>query len=231
MIKIGIVEVETLTKEGLTIICLNCHAPQIKDASPELVTQIAGLVMTALEEKGEAEREAAKKELSKLNINCLVCHNLKSTGFDVQPKEGVIYGPRDVEDSPHEELGLDTIKSDYMKTSNFCAQCHHCPPSIPWKDCPTLYTTYIEDFIHKGRKETCQDCHMKGEDPESHESHELRSHKFPGPNNLDFLKTAVSLTVNARITKYMDIYELKRIPAVVAKIDLTNNAGHTIPHG
>ncbi len=220
-IRLAIDEEKTLKREDLTI-CLNCHVPQIKDAAPELVVHIGDLVLTAVEDKDEAKREAAKKELSKLNLNCLVCHNLKATGFNTQPKEKVIYGPRDIKDSPHEDIGFQTQKSDLIETSEFCAQCHHCPPDIPWKDCPTLYTSYIEDFIHKGRKETCQDCHMKGKE---------KIHKFFGPNDLDFLKSAINFTVNARLTKYIDIYENKKIPAIVLKINLTNNAGHSIPSG
>jgi hypothetical protein len=109
-----------------------------------------------------------------------------------------------------------------MKTSDFCAQCHHCPPSVPWESCPTLYTTYIEDFVNKGRDETCQACHMEGK---------KRNHNFLGPDNPEFLKSAVTLNVIARPTKYIDTYEGTMIPALSMKVQLTNNAGHTIPHG
>ncbi len=210
-----------LERKDLTI-CLNCHVPQIKDATPELVLHIGDLILTAVEDKDEAKKEAAKKELSKLNLNCLGCHNLKATGFNVQPKEKVLYGPAGIKDSPHKDIGFQTEKSDVMETPEFCAQCHHCPPDVPWNECPTLYTTYIEDFINKGRKDTCQMCHMPGKD---------HSHKFLGPNNLDFLKSSIKLNVNARPTRYVDIYENKKIPTIVVSINLVNNAGHVIPHG
>jgi len=210
-----------LQRKDLTV-CLNCHIPQIKDATPELVLNIADLILTAVENKDAKEREAAQKELSKLNLNCLVCHNLKGTGFRTPARERVIYGPRDVGISPHSEIGYDTIKSEVFTTSEFCAQCHHCPPDVPWKECPTLYTSYIDDFIKKGRTETCQDCHMEGE---------RLSHKFLGPNNHDFLKSSVSLAVNARPTRYIDVYEDEKMPAVVLQIVVKNHAGHEIPHG
>jgi hypothetical protein len=180
------------------------------------------MVITSMEDRNADKRKAAKKELSKLNINCLGCHNLKATGFNTQPEPGVIYVPNDINTDAHNEAGYKTIKSEFMKTSDFCAQCHHCPPDVPWDKCPTLYTTYIDDFIGKGRKETCQECHMLGEE---------KSHKFLGPDNSDFLKSAVTLTLNARATRYIDIYENKMIPTLALKINLTNNAGHTIPHG
>ncbi|MBI5056397.1 MAG: hypothetical protein HZB61_07270 [Nitrospirae bacterium] len=220
-IRLALDQEKTLGRGDLTI-CLNCHVPQIKDATPELVLRIGDLVLTAVEDKDETKREAARKELAKLNLNCLGCHNLSATGPKSQPKEKMIYGPRRLEDNPHEEIGFQTAKSDLLPASEFCAGCHHCPPDVPWKECPTLYTSYMEDFVHKGHKESCQDCHMQGE---------KLSHKFLGPNNPDFLKSSVSLSVNARPTHYIDIYENKKIPVVVVKTELTNNAGHVIPHG
>jgi Cytochrome c554 and c-prime len=210
-----------LQRKDLTI-CLNCHIPQIKDATPELVLNIGDLILTAVENKNAAEREAAKKELSKLNLNCLGCHNLKGTGFKTQPGEKVIYGPKAFDTSPHRGFGFDTIKSDLFTTSEFCAQCHHCPPDVPWEKCPDLYTSYIDDFVKKGRSETCQDCHMEGK---------KLSHKFLGPDNLDFLKSSVRLTVNARPSRYIDIYENEKMPAVVLQVTIKNHAGHEIPHG
>ncbi|MBI4849696.1 MAG: hypothetical protein HY808_14195 [Nitrospirae bacterium] len=220
-IRLALDQEKSMSRGDLTI-CLNCHVPQIKDASAELVLRIGDMVLIAVEDKDETKKEAAKKELAKLNLNCLGCHNLAATGPKSQPKEKMIYGPRKLEDNPHEEIGFQTGKSDLLATSEFCAVCHHCPPDVPWKECPTLYTSYMEDFAHKGHKETCQDCHMQGE---------KLSHKFLGPNNPDFLKSSISLSVNARPTRYIDIYENKKMPVVVVKTELTNNAGHVVPHG
>ncbi len=220
-IRLALDEEKSMKREDITI-CLNCHIPQIKDAAPELILHIGDLILTAVENDNELKREAAKKELSKLNLNCLGCHNLKATGFNAAPKEKVIYGPRSMENNPHAGFGFQTEKSALLSTSEFCAQCHHCPPDVPWKDCPTLYTTYIENFIQKGRKETCQNCHMMGE---------ARIHTFAGPGNIDFLKSSLSLNVAARPTRYIDIYENRKMPALVLEIELKNNAGHVIPHG
>lgn len=220
-IRLSLDEEKSLARKDL-IICLNCHIPQIKDAAPELILHIGDLILTAVEDKDEAKKDAAKKELSKLNLNCLGCHNLKATGFTSTPEDKVIYGPDEVKDDPHAVIGFRTKKSDLLPTSEMCAQCHHCPPDVPWKECPTLYTTYVEDFLHKGHKETCQDCHMKGKEA---------VHKFSGPNDIDFLKSSVSISVNSRSARYIDMYENQKMPALMIKVELKNNAGHVIPHG
>jgi hypothetical protein len=202
--------------------CISCHVPHIKDASDELIIHIADLVIRSVEDKNIAERDAAVKKLSKLNLNCLGCHNLQATRFGSEPEPNTIYVPNKIDGSAHKEAGYETIQSDFLKTSEFCAKCHHCPPSVPWEDCPTLYTTYIEGFKAKGRNETCQDCHMQGEE---------KSHRFLGPNDPDFLNDAVTLDINARPTNYINNYNASFMPAVVLDVKLTNHAGHTIPHG
>jgi hypothetical protein len=211
----------TLSRKDLTI-CLNCHVPQIKDATPELVEHIAELVITAVEDKDEAKRASAKNELSKLNLNCLGCHHLRARGFEGAPEEGVIYGPKEIDYSPHEGLGFKTRKSELMTKSDFCAQCHHCPPNVPWEQCPTLYTSYVEGYLEKGGSKTCQNCHMEGE---------KRVHRFYGPDDREFLRSAIYLNIRTRQTKYIDMYESRFIPAVVLEVQLKNNAGHVLPHG
>lgn len=226
-IKTGLDKSPKAKRRDLKDICLPCHVPQIKDASDELAVQIADLIVTSMEDKDEAKREAAKKELSKLNINCLVCH-----GFKELPRgnhePGVLYGPRgeqDPEEAAHEEYK--TIKSDLIKTSKFCAQCHHgCPEGMSSDICPTLYTSYKEKFLAHGGKETCQECHMKQPDPE-----EPKSHKFPGIYDVDQVKDGIDLAINVRPTQYVYHLENRVVPAVVVKVDVTNKAGHGIPHG
>jgi cytochrome c553 len=83
--------------------CLRCHAPQIEDASDELTTNIADLVVIAVEDKNVKKRESAIQELSKISINCLVCHNLKGSP-DGKPKEKTIYGPRKKKRSMGQEV-------------------------------------------------------------------------------------------------------------------------------
>jgi len=220
-IRLALDEEASLARKDLRI-CLDCHVPQIQDATDGLVEHIAVLVLTAVEHESPAERDAAIKELSQLNLNCLGCHNLRGTGFNSRPEENTIYVPDHIDGSAHEAAGYKTVQSDYLTKPDFCARCHHCPPSVPWEECPTLYTTYIDEFVEHGRKETCQDCHMLGKQ---------RSHKFLGPQNQDFLKSSVSLSMDARLSSYIDIHENRKLPALVIKVSLANNAGHTIPHG
>lgn len=215
------------TRRDLKDVCLPCHVPQTKDASDDLVTHIADLIVTAVDDGDKAKREDAKKELSKLNINCLVCHNLKATP-DGNPKAGALYGPRgtvDPEDPPHEEF--ETIKSDFIKTSEFCAQCHHgCPPGMPSSICPTLWTSYKEYYLAHGGTETCQSCHMKQADPD-----EPKSHRFPGIYEVDQAKQGIELTLNASPTQYVYHLENRVVPAVVMNVQIKNTSGHGIPHG
>lgn len=220
--RLSIDKEEALERKDLSI-CLSCHIPQIKDATPELILHIGDLILTAVEDNDKEKREKAKNALSNLNLNCLGCHNLRGTGSPADPEAKVIYGPRDLKFNPHEIFGYKTVKSDLLKKSEFCAQCHHCPSGVPWKQCPTIFTSYVDDFIvKKGRKESCQDCHMEGD---------KLSHKFLGPNNQDFLSSSISLDIDARPTRYIDIYENEKMPLVVLKVTMMNNAGHVMPHG
>jgi hypothetical protein len=56
-------------------------------------------------------------------------------------------------------------------------------------------------------------------------------HKFFGPNNPDFLKSSISLSVDARPTRFINIYKDEKTPAIVLQIGLKNNAGHVVPSG
>jgi len=220
-IRLSLDEEASLSRKDLRI-CLNCHVPQIKDGSDSLVEHIAELVLTAVEDESQTQRDAAIKELSKLNLNCLGCHNLRGTGFDAKPAENTIYVPDRINGAAHKAVGYETVQNDLFTKSDFCAQCHHCPPSVPWDKCPTLYTTYIDDFVGHGRKEICQDCHMPGEE---------RSHKFLGPSNPEFLRSSVTLSLDAQSSRYIDTYKNRKQHAVVIEVSLANNAGHSIPHG
>ncbi len=222
----GLDKTDQGSRKDMKYICFPCHAPQTKDASDELVVEIAGLIVTAADDKDKGKREAAKKELAKININCHGCHSLKGAP-DGKPKPGEIYGPNglDDEDSPHmEELGLKSIKSDIMKTSKVCAECHHgCPPDMPSSICPTIYTSYEEEYIAHGGDKTCQDCHMR-EDGEV-------SHKFPGIYETEFAGTGIELTINAKTTEFVYYLENRIVPAVVVEVGAKNTSGHGLPHG
>jgi hypothetical protein len=220
----GLDTLPTDKRHNLRDACLRCHAPQIKDASDELTAKIADLVVISVDDENEEKREAAIGELSKININCLVCHNLKGSP-DGKPREKTIYGPRGSGDTPHkEELGFETVKSDILTTPEFCAQCHHgCPPDMPSTICPTVYSSYKEDYLAGGGTKRCQDCHMMGE--------EGTSHRFPGVYEIDNVQKGIELSVKALPTTYVYHLKNKMLPAVYLNVEVKNIAGHVIPHG
>jgi len=210
--------------------CLMCHAPAALNASDELAVQIAGLVVTAADEKDAAKKEAALKELSKLDINCITCHGVKTPGGLVEghppapPEPNTIFGPGDAKNPPHKDFGFNTVKSENMKKSEFCMACHHgCPPGLSSKECPTQWSVYQEHYIAHGGKQTCQDCHMKGKGGESH--------RFPGIYEKEFAATAIDLTLTATPTRHFDHLKDIMMPAVVMNVQLKNNSPHDLPHG
>lgn len=226
----GLDKEKGLSRKDLGVICLPCHVPQIRDASPELAEHIANLVVTSVQAPDKTKRESAIKELSKLNINCVTCHNYVRVAYpftpDVQLEPKTIYGPKGDEATieNHKEAGFKSLKSEAIKKSEMCATCHHgCPPGIPSTICPTLYTGYMEYYVAKGGKETCQSCHMKGED--------YKNHKFAGAYDREFLREGIELTLNARRTSNIDHLRNKMLPTVVIKVDVKNNTGHKIPYG
>lgn len=175
-------------------------------------------------DKGETLGEKAIKDLSKLNINCMICHSMKALpGGNPRPK--TIYGTSGSGSVEHKEaLGAETRVSSFMKTSEFCAQCHHgCPPGMPSSICPTLWTSYKESYIARGGDKTCQDCHMKGADK--------KNHRFPGIYEEDMVKRGIELTLDAEPTRYVYHLENRIVPAVVMNVKVKNTAGHSIPYG
>jgi hypothetical protein len=211
-------------RRDLKDVCLPCHAPQTKDASDEMVDKIAGLIITAADDKDKKKTKEAIHELSRLNINCIICHSLKGSP-DGKPGKKTIYGPNGSGELPHKEaLGYDTVKSSFLPTPEFCAQCHHgCPPGMPSTICPTVYSSYREDYVAGGGTQRCQACHMKGED--------RASHRFPGIYEIDFVKSGIDLSVKTLPTTYIFHLENRMVPAVVMNVRVQNTAGHLIPHG
>jgi hypothetical protein len=224
----GVDKLPGVKRTMLKDMCLMCHAPiAFTNASDELAEQIAGLIVTAVDDKDASKREAAIKELSKVNINCLTCHGNKTPGGlgAGQMEANTIYGPGDKKNPPHKDaIGFNTITSPYMKKAEFCAPCHHgCPPGMSSKECPTQWSVYQEHYLAHGGKQTCQDCHMKGEDG--------ASHRFPGIYEKDFAQTAVDIQLSATPTRNFDHLNNTSSPAVVMNVQLRNNAAHDLPHG
>lgn len=218
---------EQAKRRDLKDICMPCHVPQVKQVpiTDELAVEIGNLIVTAADDKDAAKKDAAIKELSKLNINCLGCHNISGSP-DHKPQPNTIYSPGTGEDAPHkDEFGYETVQSPFMKTSGFCKTCHHgCPPDMPSSICPTLWTSYEEQYLGHGGDKTCQQCHMQGEPNGS-------NHRFPGIYEKEFAATGVDLKVSASPTEFVDFMENVTHPAVVLNVQLKNTSGHGIPHG
>ncbi|MBI4844717.1 MAG: hypothetical protein HY809_10445 [Nitrospirae bacterium] len=211
-------------RRDLKDICLPCHAPMIQNASDALVNQVAELIVTAVDDIDTTKKAYAIKELSKLNINCLGCHNQKGSP-DGNPAAKTIYAPGiSTDEPPHkEEFGYETVKTDFLKKSEFCATCHHGCGDLPSSVCPTIYSSYKEKYLTHGGDKTCQQCHMQGNDAESH--------KFPGIYDVDFTKNAIDIKLDVTPSNVVHHLENKIVPAIVYNIQLTNTSGHGMPHG
>ena len=214
--------------------CLWCHEPRIKYASDNLVAEIIENIITAVDDPSKGKRDAAKKELSKLNLNCYGCHNMfaQDGGYwGHKPEVDAIYGPvGGADDGAHQENveGINkTLKSDYLSSVKFCARCHHgCPDSVPFWQCRTLYTSYVENYALKGGDKRCQDCHMaKDEDTE------MASHSFPGVHNKKFFGDALDMEIKGEISHFINNYENKLTPALCLDVIITSKSGHGLPNG
>lgn len=195
--------------------CMDCHAPQLKDASESLIKHVADLIVAAVDKKDEN----AKKELGKLNVNCVVCHNMKVSiekNLHDAPEKGVYYGPTGKASPAHK-----TMKSNVITSAVFCGQCHgiYTPPDGDTIGCNTLYGSYQDAYRANGGSETCQDCHMKKAN---------RGHTFPGAYQEAILKEG--LVVDANITG-IRLHPGKWIPTAIVNVGLTNKAGHRTPDG
>lgn len=206
------------TRENL-MRCMECHAPLLRDASEPLMKEIADLIVAAVDDKDDAKKTAAKKELAKLNVNCIVCHNMKigaEKSLRGAPVPGVYYGPTGKASPAHK-----TERSTEITSAIFCGQCHGIlnAPDGEWLVCNTLYGSYQDGYRGNGGTETCQDCHMKAQN---------RGHRFPGAYDADILKDGIGLDVQAVGVK---LSPGKWVPTAIVNIGITNQAGHRIPDG
>ncbi len=196
--------------------CLDCHAPVVNYASEKLAVEIAGMIINAWTNKDEK----AKKELSRLNVGCLACHNIKATaparGLLGEPERGTIYTPNMVISPAHKTEPVNT-----MNKSLFCAQCHGRYVSSDGEQimCNTLSGSYYNAYVSQGGSETCQDCHMKKNN---------RGHLFPGGHDLEIVKEGIGFTAEIRGVRHT---VGKWIPRAIVNVDLENRAGHRIPDG
>ncbi len=215
--------------------CLWCHEPRIKYATDDLIAELVDKIITAVDDPDQAKRDSAVKDLSKLNLGCYGCHNmfaLEGGYWGNTPKVDAIYGPgtNEVDPSNHNENveGINqTITSEFLKDPKYCARCHHgCPDSVPFWQCQTLYSSYMEHYVAKGGDKTCQNCHM-AIDPEI----EMASHSFPGIHDKKFFGDAMDLNIEAEISHFINNYENELTPSLCLNVILTNNSGHGMPNG
>lgn len=212
-----------ITKDDL-MMCLECHAPVMKYASKELALQVADMIITAKETKDTGKKNALKKELSKLNVGCVSCHNLKATTIAIgrlgKPKKGAVYGVHGEPTDDHE-----TIKSPELKTALFCMQCHgsYTAPDGETINCNTINGSYQAGYVSMGGSKTCQDCHMKEKN---------RGHKILGGRDLDLVREGIGFTVD--VSPYLHLPgkgEKLWTPSALVLVTLENRAGHRIPDG
>lgn len=199
--------------------CMDCHAPYLKDASESLIKEVASLIVAAVDEKDEAKKRAAKKEIGRLNVGCIACHNVKVSvekNLRGAPKPGVYYGTTGKTSPAH-----GTEKSAAISTALFCGQCHGMlgAPDGDLLVCNTLYGSYQDAYRGNGGAETCQDCHMRKAD---------RGHSFPGAYQVEMVREGIGLDVQAAGIR---LHPGKWVPTAVVNIALINKAGHRIPDG
>ncbi len=215
--------------------CMWCHEPRIKYATDDLVAELIDLIIVSVDDPDQAKRDSAVTELSKLNLGCYGCHNMfaiKDGYWGNKPVVDAIYGPTgEVDQENHQENveGVNqTLKSEYLTESKYCARCHHgCPDSVPFWQCRTLYTSYLENYkTNKGGDKRCQDCHMPI-DPEI----EMASHRFPGVHDKQFFGDAMDINIEAEISHFINNYKNELTPALCLNVIMTSNSGHGLPNG
>lgn len=212
-----------ITKEEV-MKCLDCHAPSMKFASEALAVEVADMIVTAIETEDEEKRESVRKELTRLNIGCLSCHNIKATtiapGRLGETEKGAVYGLEGKPSPAHK-----TIKSAELGTALYCMQCHgnYTAPNGEVIKCNTLSGSYQDGYVARGGSKTCQDCHMRAEN---------RGHGMLGGRDLELVKEGIGFTVE--VSQYLHLPgkgEKLWTPSALVSVELENRAGHRIPDG
>jgi hypothetical protein len=207
--------------------CAKCHLPQLADASDAVAQEIVGTIQEwrdATMEDDEARIDKAKKTLTSLNINCLVCHNRNAVihkWTDGFPQKDTVYGSQDGE---HPDPKFPKMaKGLSLSESIFCGQCHGQGPNFELPNptqCATAYGSYLFAYIPEGGNKTCQECHMR----ESGLGHDMQSYRSEV-----MAKKAVDMHVEAQGVFWRDNRELR--PKATVRVELRNNTGHGVPDG
>ncbi len=200
--------------------CAVCHLPQLLDATDEVANEVAQAIV-----------RNDIPVLEQLSINCVICHNTRAIVRhfrDGYPEKGVVYGPKGI--GSHADKSYPVAKKSAIMTDPaFCGQCHTGPNIIGFDEpmyCTSNFDSYLHGYVPLGKSETCQDCHMRGEN---------LGHSFPP------LYDDADLTLQ-RLRKWIDLdvsalgYEFRPtikelIPMIVLKTAVTSRIGHRYPDG
>lgn len=206
--------------------CLDCHAPTVNYASEKLAVAIGEMIVTAEDKAGSPEGENAKKELSRLSVGCLSCHNVKATsvaiGLRKGPEKGKVYGPNGEDSDGHE-----SVETVDLSRSVFCMQCHGIYKASDGEmiQCNTLSGSYQNMYISAGGSKTCQECHMK------------KGHLFPGGHDLETVKEGIGFNVEIAPYRHLPgkipgVKDSKKwVPSAVLTAFVENKTGHRVPDG
>lgn len=220
----GVKKPEDVTVKSL-MICMKCHLPQMADATDAVAKEIVKNVFIYTDPKSSDEdREKSISKLSKVSINCLVCHQRNAIihkWVDGFPEKDTVYGSKDGvhADSMHPKMKTSPI----MDESILCGQCHGLGPNFELENpsqCGTLYGSYLWAYRAEGGQESCQECHMK----KSKLGHNMQSYRDPG-----MAKAAVDFKVETLGYQWRD--GAKMVPQALVKVEMINRAGHAIPDG
>lgn len=199
--------------------CVECHLPQMMDASEGVATEIAKAIVDGNEEV-----------LNKLRITCLVCHNRNAIirkFRDGAPQANVIYGPSKAGEHGHAQF-TKLAKSEMMKDTVFCAQCHQGPNVQHYDEpmwCTSTFDSHQHYYVPMGGMQSCQDCHMRQDG----------GHRFP-PNYQDKAQTSKRLKewidLNVQALGYrMKLSGQELVPMVVINTEVVSRIGHRFPDG
>jgi hypothetical protein len=220
----GVKKPEDVTVKHL-MICAKCHLPQLAEATDDVAKEIVKNVFIYSDPNASDDaRDAAVAKLSKVNINCLICHQRNAITHkwaDGFPEKDTVYGFKDGAhlDAAHPKMK----KSPIMDESILCGQCHGLGPNLELEEpsqCATLYGSYLMSYTADGGHEKCQECHMK----KSKLGHNIQSYRDPG-----MAKAAVDFKVDTMGYQWRD--GSKMVPQALVKVEMINRAGHGIPDG
>jgi len=159
--------------------CFGCHAPLLKEATDQVVNEVAKSVLA-----GQVE------ELVGLEVGCVACH---------QQEGGVVYdGPiRDPVVNPFHGSAY----SPTPESAQACARCHGwIPPAVA---CSTVSADWERSrAAREGR--TCQSCHMEKRSAAAALAgppRKVHGHAFPGGRSADLLGRSVELGLDAAFVK------------------------------